>query len=47
MKKSTARIVFELTFKGASLRLYRSGRAIFRGLKSKEELKALLTELLS
>jgi TATA-box binding protein (TBP) (component of TFIID and TFIIIB) len=46
MKKSLAGIVFELAFKNYSFRLYGSGKAIFRGLKSKEELRALISELL-
>ena len=47
LKKSIAGIVFELTFKEFSFRLYGSGKAIFRDLKDKEELNALLSELLS
>ncbi|MEM4703885.1 MAG: hypothetical protein QXJ02_02310 [Candidatus Bathyarchaeia archaeon] len=47
IKKSIAQIVFELTFKQASFRLYASGKAIFRHLKTKEELMELLSELLS
>lgn len=47
VKKSIARIVFELTFKNFSFRLYGSGKAIFRDLKDKEELNTLLSELLS
>jgi TATA-box binding protein (TBP) (component of TFIID and TFIIIB) len=46
VKKSLAGIVFELAFKNYSFRLYGSGKAIFRGLKSKEELRALISELL-
>jgi hypothetical protein len=45
--KSIARIIFELTFKNYSFRLYGSGKAIFRDLKDKEELNSILTELLS
>jgi hypothetical protein len=47
LKKSIARIIFELAFKDYSFRLYESGKAIFRDLKDKEELNALLSELLS
>jgi hypothetical protein len=47
LKKSIAGIVFELTFQKYSFRLYGSGKAIFRDLKNKEELNALLSELLS
>jgi len=46
-EKSIARIVFELTFKNVSFRLYGSGKAIFRGLRNKEELNTILAELLS
>jgi len=46
LKKSIAGIVFELTFQKYSFRLYGSGKAIFRDLKDKEELNALLSELL-
>jgi hypothetical protein len=47
VKKSVARIVFELTFKNFSFRLYGSGKTIFRNLKDKDELNALLSELFS
>ncbi|MCJ7429854.1 hypothetical protein MUO83_01390 [Candidatus Bathyarchaeota archaeon] len=47
VEKSLAGIVFELTFKNFSFRLYRSGKAIFRSLKNKDELNAVLSELLS
>jgi len=46
LKKSIARIVSELTFKNFSFRLYGSGKAIFRDLKDRDELDALLSELL-
>jgi ribonuclease HIII len=46
VKKSIAGIVFELTFKKFSFRLYKSGKIIFRDLKNKEELNTLLSELL-
>lgn len=46
IKKSFARIVFELSFKDFSFRLYGSGKAIFRDLKDRDELDALLSELL-
>jgi hypothetical protein len=47
LKKSIAGIVFELTFQKYSFRLYGSGKAIFRDLKDKQELNALLSQLLS
>jgi len=46
LKKSLAGIVFELAYGEYSFRLYSSGKAIFRGLENKEELTALLSELL-
>jgi len=46
LKKSIAGIVFELMFGKFSFRLYGSGKAIFRDLKDKQELNALLSELL-
>jgi len=46
-KKSIAGIIFELIYKNFSFRLYGSGKAIFRDLKDKDELNALLSELLS
>jgi len=47
VKKSIAGIIFEMTFGKYSFRLYGSGKAIFRSLESKEELNALLSDLLS
>jgi len=47
IKQSIARMIFELTFKNHSFRLYQSGKAIFRDLKDKEELNGILSELLS
>jgi hypothetical protein len=47
LEKSLANIIFELTFKGYSFRLYGSGKAIFRSLKDKEELNSILSALLS
>jgi hypothetical protein len=46
-KKSIAGIIFELTYRNFSFRVYGSGKAIFRDLKDKDELNALLSELLS
>lgn len=45
--RSISQIVFELTFKDVSFRLYGSGKAIFRSMKGKDELDKILTELLS
>jgi ribonuclease HIII len=47
VKKSIAQIIFEMAFKNISFRLYSSGKAIFRSLESKEELNAVLAELLA
>jgi hypothetical protein len=47
IEKSVSRIIFELSFKNFSFRLYGSGKAIFRDIKDKEELHSVLTELLS
>jgi hypothetical protein len=46
MEKSISNIIFELTFKGVSFRLYGTGKAIFRNLKDKTALQNVLTELL-
>jgi hypothetical protein len=46
MKKSFSAIIFELTFKNVSFRLYRTGKAIFRNLKDKSELQNVLVDLL-
>jgi len=46
MEKSVSGIIFELTFGNASFRLYSSGKAIFRNLKDKDELKSVLSGLL-
>jgi len=45
LKKSFAGIIFEMTFKNYSFRLYGSGKAIFRGFKNKEELNVVISEL--
>ena len=46
LKNSIAGIIFELTFQDASFRVYTSGKAIFRGIKNRETLNNLLTNLL-
>jgi len=45
-EKSISAIIFELTFKGVSFRLYGTGKAIFRNLKDKSELQNVLIDLL-
>jgi ArsR family metal-binding transcriptional regulator len=46
IEKSISSIIFELTFKNVSFRLYGTGKAIFRSLKDKNELQEILAELL-
>lgn len=46
LKRSTAGIIHEMSFKGYTFRVYSSGKAIFRSIKDKKELNGLLTELL-
>ncbi|MEM2971995.1 MAG: hypothetical protein QW270_06185 [Candidatus Bathyarchaeia archaeon] len=46
IEKSISNIIFELTFKGVSFRLYSSGKAIFRNLRDKNALQNVLGELL-
>lgn len=46
VKNTIAGIIYELTFEGVSFRLYTSGKAIFRGFKTKTELMDYLVKLL-
>ena len=46
LKSNLSGIIFELTFKGITFRVYSSGKAIFRSVKNKEELNCILTGLL-
>lgn len=46
IEKSISQIIFELTFQNVSFRLYATGKAIFRNLKDKSELRNLLIDLL-
>jgi hypothetical protein len=46
IEKSISAIIFELTFKNVSFRLYGTGKAIFRNLKDKSELQNVLADLL-
>jgi hypothetical protein len=46
LKNTIAGIIFELNFQDMSFRLYLSGKAIFRGVKNKQELNDLLAKLL-
>jgi TATA-box binding protein (TBP) (component of TFIID and TFIIIB) len=46
LKNSLSGIIYELTFEGISFRVYSSGKAIFRSVKTREELNRILTALL-
>ena len=46
LKNSIAGIITEFAFQDISFRVYSSGKAIFKGMKSKEALKAILSALL-
>ena len=46
LKNTIAGIIYELSYQDTSFRMYASGKAIFRSIKDKEELKALLAALL-
>jgi len=46
LKNSLAGIIFELAFRDISFRVYSSGKAIFRGIKSKEAMHEILAALL-
>jgi hypothetical protein len=46
IQKSISSIIFELTFKSISFRLYGTGKAIFRNLKDKSALQDVLVDLL-
>jgi len=46
IEKSISSIIFELTYKGISFRVYGTGKAIFRNLKDKNQLQNVLIDLL-
>lgn len=46
LKNTIAGIIMELTYKDTSFRVYKTGKAIFRGIESKQKLMGLLAELL-
>jgi hypothetical protein len=46
LKNTIAGIILELTFQDVSFRVYTSGKAIFRSIKSKEALYKILAALL-
>ncbi len=45
-KKTCSGYMFELEFEGMTFRLFSSGRAVFRSIKSRKELNRILTTLL-
>jgi hypothetical protein len=45
-KSNLSGIIFELTFEDHTFRVYATGKAIFRSIKNREELNALLAALL-
>jgi TATA-box binding protein (TBP) (component of TFIID and TFIIIB) len=46
LKNSLSGVIYELTFRDISFRVFSSGKAIFSGVKSKESLHDILAELL-
>jgi hypothetical protein len=46
LKNSIAGIIFELSFRDVTFRLYKSGKAIFRSIPNKETLQTILAALL-
>ena len=46
LKNSIAGIIYELTLQDTSFRVYTSGKAIFRGIRNREELNKILASLL-
>ncbi len=46
IERSISAIIFELTFKDVSFRLYGTGKAIFRNLRDKGQLQNVLIDLL-
>jgi len=45
-EKSMSSMIFELTFKGVSFRLYVTGKVIFRNLKTKKDVQNILADIL-
>ncbi len=46
LKNTIAGIIFEYAFEDVSFRVYKSGKAIFRSIRNREELNELLSTLL-
>ncbi len=47
MEKSVASVIFDLNFKGFSIRAYANGKIIFKNLRDKNVLMDVLSELLT
>jgi adenylate kinase family enzyme len=47
LQKTIAKIIFDITYKGVPIRLYATGKAVFKKIKDKNQLNEILTELLS
>ncbi|MCS7124883.1 MAG: hypothetical protein NZ932_05680 [Candidatus Bathyarchaeota archaeon] len=46
VERTVAGIIFDLTYKGFSIRLYNTGKAIFKKMKEKNQAQEVLAELL-
>jgi TATA-box binding protein (TBP) (component of TFIID and TFIIIB) len=46
LKSSISGVILEFTFQDVSFRVFSSGKAIFKGIKNKEALDAILSALL-
>lgn len=45
--RSISGLVLDISFRGIALRVYRTGKVLIKGLKSKEEAERILEELLA
>ncbi len=46
VERSIAGIIFDLTYNGLSIRLYRTGKAVFKKVEGKDQILGILAELL-
>jgi len=46
MEKNIAGVIFDLTYKGLSIRLYNTGKAIIKKARDKNQVQSILAELL-
>ncbi|MEM1540385.1 MAG: hypothetical protein QXJ07_03270 [Candidatus Bathyarchaeia archaeon] len=46
IEKTVAGIIFDLTYEGYSIRLYSTGKAVFKKMKEKSQVQEVLAELL-